>query len=82
MQTSQIHVQKPRKRHASLMGEYEILHKLVLTLKYRLLKRRITTPDADTSIALNALPSLKESLVLTEMGFDYADVLDQFLGFC
>lgn len=79
VQTSQIHVQSQEKRHASLMGEYEILHKLVHT---KIPSNKITTPpDADTSIALNALPSLKESLVLTEMGLDYADVLDQFLGF-
>ena len=79
VQTSQIHVQSQEKRHASLMGEYEILHKLVHT---KIPSHKITTPpDADTSIALNALPSLKESLVLTEMGLDYADVLDQFWDF-
>lgn len=79
VQTSQIHVQSQEKRHASLMGEYEILHKLVHT---KAPSHKITMPpNADTATALNALPSLKESLALTEMGLGYADVLDQFLGF-
>ena len=79
VQTSQIHVQSQEKRHASLMGEYEILHKLVHT---KAPSHKITMPpNADTATALNALPSLKESLELTEMGLGYADVLDQFLGF-
>ncbi|RKM36546.1 chromosome segregation protein SMC [Moraxella catarrhalis] len=79
VQTSQIHVQSQEKRHASLMGEYEILHKLVHT---KAPSHKITMPpNADISTALNALPSLKESLALTEMGLGYADVLDQFLGF-
>ncbi|WP_155733560.1 AAA family ATPase, partial [Moraxella catarrhalis] len=79
VQTSQIHVQSQEKRHASLMGEYEILQKLVHT---KAPSHKITMPpNADTATALNALPSLKESLELTEMGLGYADVLDQFLGF-
>ena len=79
VQTSQIHVQSQEKRHASLMGEYEILHKLVHT---KAPSHKITMPpNADAATALNALPSLKESLALTEMGLGYADVLDQFLGF-
>ncbi|OAU95823.1 chromosome segregation protein SMC [Moraxella catarrhalis] len=79
VQTSQAHVQSQEKRHASLMGEYEILHKLTHT---KVQSNKITmAPDADALTALNALPSLKESLALTGAGLAHADILDQFLGF-
>lgn len=61
------------KRHASLMGEYEILHKL------------IHQPTAKKSTADSAqladLPLLKDTIRLSKQGERYTQILDAFLGF-
>lgn len=70
----QTSIQTQEKRHAVLMGEYDILHKLV------------HTPANSSNVAvgeqtdLGTLPSLQHSLMPSSMGHQYAEVLDQFLG--
>ncbi|UZA16197.1 AAA family ATPase [Moraxella bovis] len=80
------------KRHASMMGEYDTLHKLVHKPKHApSADDDGTDDDTDNSgtdtkscvdgIALPQLDSLKDSIKLTCDGEKYADVLDKFLGF-
>lgn len=66
------------KRHATLMAEYDILHKMV--------HAKAATPtqnstDGAADHTLNQLAELKDSIALTTQGAAFADVLDQFVGF-
>lgn len=67
------------KQHASLMGEYEILHKLVHTPAPK--AKQDTAVNADMVQELESLPALQTALSLTAKGRDLAGVLDKFLGF-
>ncbi|MBE9578375.1 MULTISPECIES: AAA family ATPase [Moraxella] len=81
------------KRHASMMGEYDTLHKLVHKPKHAPSAHDDSADNsgadgvvADTKsgvdgIAMSQLDSLKDSIKLTRDGEKHADVLDKFLGF-
>ncbi|MFB6348086.1 chromosome segregation protein SMC [Moraxella sp. ZJ142] len=78
VKTLQTSTQSQEKRHATLMGEYEILHKLVHA---KAVSNPPPAPMGDDALAYQALPTLQDKLALTSVGADYADVLDKFLGF-
>ncbi|MDO4450623.1 MAG: chromosome segregation protein SMC [Moraxella sp.] len=66
------------KRHASLTGEYDALHKLVYPPK----KSGETTTTAQADHARHEqLQQLKDVISLSKMGKDFGAVLDGFLGF-
>mgnify|MGYP002655905683 CR=1 FL=1 len=81
------------KRHASMMGEYDTLHKLVHKPKHAPSTHDDSADNseadgvvADTKsgvdgIAMSQLDSLKDSIKLTRDGEKHADVLDKFLDF-
>lgn len=73
VQTAQKGVLEQEKRHATLMGEYEILHKLVH-------HQKATTHQEDQA-GMQSLPSLKDEIRLSKQGEQYTSVLDTFLGF-
>ena len=76
VKTLQASTQSQEKRHAVLMGEYDILHKLVHTPI-----AQQNSVSSDDQADLQALPSLEHGLMPSSTGHQYAKVLDQFLGF-
>lgn len=69
--TQQENAQKD-KQHASLMGEYEILHKLVHSPG-----KSVDKKDTD---GVQSLSTLKDGIALSKKGEQYAEILDAFLG--
>ncbi|UNU73822.1 chromosome segregation protein SMC [Moraxella nasovis] len=75
LKNTQTQVTTLQKRHAILMAEYEFLHKIVHKKPEQALQ------SADKPSPLMGLSTLKEHIRLSQMGENYAAVLDGFLGF-
>lgn len=74
IKTLERHIVDLEKQHAALNSEYEVLDKLLNQPK----------PSAfmlDACDDYQQYPSLKDKIVLTKQGEQYADVLDKFIGF-
>ena len=65
------------KRHATLMGEYDLLHKMV----HRPSSETVwSAQNSSANTSLIQLPILQDNISLTAQGQKYASVLDAFIG--